>query len=245
MLRRFIFTYVLLAAFAVTAEAAGRVVCKGEKFQFATSTSVLPPDVLASLRNPEGRFEDLAEYGAPFYATDVVGAEVRPMRRLGAVAIGSKHIFVAVEHGGMGYYVEIWSFELQGTQWHGFPDETAVHIPSTLPEILYLTCDRYPRPPKRKEPEQQVGGAATPDGSIILSLSTVHSAGLYKLNRRIVDQGTDKYNEITDELHGDRPLTTDERLTLKSDLRALAKRMRKNDSAYKFVEEYMRAIGGN
>lgn len=117
-----------------------RLDCGGEKFAFVTALGELPggmPRILAD----GGK---LAAHGADFRATDVIGPgdDALPTRRFAAAALGTNHIFAAVEQGGIGYGVEYWSFTRQSAGWIGNRRWFGA-APASLPELLSVTCKEY------------------------------------------------------------------------------------------------------
>lgn len=112
--------------------------CKNEKFQAILSLAAVPRAISAILTENE----PVAEFGHPFNSTDaVVGTERLPFRRFAFGAVGEHRAYVAVEHGGIGYNVEIWSFNSDGTGWQGSERWFGMPLPTSLGALLFLTCD--------------------------------------------------------------------------------------------------------
>ena len=138
-LRKFVVALVLpLAIFA--ASAAERVDCLGDTFELATSVAQLPAEVRAAL----SQSDPMADGGEPFNSTDAI--DQRLGRRFAAAAAGSRRVIAAVEEGGIGYHVAIWSFELDDSHWTGLPLWTTAAAPSSVMQLLPSACARKGKP---------------------------------------------------------------------------------------------------
>jgi hypothetical protein len=110
--------------------------CNRANFRAITSMTDLPPEVLASLQG----LSDLADHGAPFESTDLVGPERLPSRRFALAAVDDDRALVAVEHGGVGYNVEVWMFELRDGHWDGEPHWLVFEPPPSTQALLRTAC---------------------------------------------------------------------------------------------------------
>ena len=112
-----------------------RVECGDESFALTTSPWRLPNGMRDVLGGSE-----MSSPGGPFNAGDVGDG---PRSRFGVAALGRRHIFVAVEHGGIGYGVGFWAFKRDDFfHWVGHPMQMphAGQVPQSLPQLLALTC---------------------------------------------------------------------------------------------------------
>ena len=145
-----------------------------------------------------------------------------PSRRFSIGAVDKSRVFVAVEHGGDGYYVEIWSFENNGAHWGGTQRTMSGVLPSSLPELLFVTCIGQQQPAPRKfVPQKPVTVLILADRSIVLLLFNSQQYKGFKLDRNIADRGTPEYNRITDYLHDNGEPSAEERSHLSNTLRAI------------------------
>ncbi|HTD04247.1 hypothetical protein [Undibacterium sp.] len=99
------------------------------------SIEKLPAAVSNLLGANQRGLEGIANRGNKFNATDIVDSEL-PMRRLGFGAISSNCVLVAIEHGGYGYNVELWSFEYRGLEWHAEKRGITFRIPKSVQELV-------------------------------------------------------------------------------------------------------------
>ena len=113
--------------------------CNGANSTEAHSLAALPSEVAAALGQGRHGGEGIADHGGRFLATDVIlaGEEGLPWRRFSSAAISSDCIWVAVEHGGRGYFVELWFFELSKDGWHGYERPRISKVPSSLHELIH------------------------------------------------------------------------------------------------------------
>lgn len=82
---------------------------RGETFAPVATVAALPAGVKEALAKLFGETLKMAEPGAPFQATDVVGPERLPFRRLIAAGCSGDHCLVHYEKGGFAhlYYVVV------------------------------------------------------------------------------------------------------------------------------------------
>lgn len=82
---------------------------KGETFAPVTTVAALPASVKEGLAQLFGETLKMAEPGAPFQATDVIGPDRLPFRRLVAAGCAADHCLVHYEKGGFAhvYYVVV------------------------------------------------------------------------------------------------------------------------------------------
>jgi hypothetical protein len=113
-----------------------QVDCSRDKFQTITNLAGLPAEVLTSLRG----MSDLADHDAAFEGTDVVGPERLPSRRFVLAAVDVDRALVAVEHGGLGYNVEVWMFERLGGHWDGEPQWLSLEPRTSTQTLLHSAC---------------------------------------------------------------------------------------------------------
>jgi hypothetical protein len=114
--------------------------CSGITFSEARSLSGLPKEVVTLLAG-DGR-NAIADSGEKFNVTDVIrpGYENAPFRRFNLAAVSSTRIFAAVEHGGRGYSVELWSFERGSDGWRSKARDVIYKTPATLAELVGRVC---------------------------------------------------------------------------------------------------------
>jgi hypothetical protein len=111
-----------------------RVDCGDDDFSFTTSQWRLPIGMRELLGGA-----DMSSPGGPFNATDVGGG---PSRRFVMAALGRRHILTAIEHGGVGYGVEVWSFRRKDF-FHWVGNKTLVlggHADMSPSQFIALTC---------------------------------------------------------------------------------------------------------
>ena len=86
-------------------------ICYGTTFSEVPRMSTLPPQLLKSLSG-------VSDKGGEFSAGDVGGG---PHERFITGAISQDVVVMAVEHGGIGYNVQLWSFLKNGANWDAGP----------------------------------------------------------------------------------------------------------------------------
>jgi len=58
-----------------------------------------------------------------------------PHRRFALAAVSPTRILVAVEHGGRGYFVELWEFEQNNGKWRGEERQAMSAVPNSSREL--------------------------------------------------------------------------------------------------------------
>jgi hypothetical protein len=111
--------------------------CSGEPYSEILSLVKLPAQVRHSLSDRPS-LGAIAERGARFMFTDVAppGEGNLPFRRFHLAAANSRCVFVAIEHGGRGYSVEIWAFEQAGEGWRGEQRASLSKVPKSIQELV-------------------------------------------------------------------------------------------------------------
>ena len=111
---------------------------RSEQFAPVTTVAALPASVKEGLAQLFGETLKMAEPGAPFQATDVLGPDRLPFRRLIAAGCSADHCLVHYEKGGIAhlYYVTLFrnagddpkraKFEWGGSSGGGLTDVAAV-----------------------------------------------------------------------------------------------------------------------
>ena len=104
--------------------AALRAHVKDERFEIVTSIRGLPLGVRDGLQALfGGQALDIAEPGADFQVTDVVGTPKRPVRRLVAAGCSTDHCLVYYERGGIAHTWHValfhWTPEATRFEWGG------------------------------------------------------------------------------------------------------------------------------
>jgi hypothetical protein len=96
---------------------------KGETFAPVTTVAALPASVKEGLAQLFGETLKMAEPGAPFQATDVIGPDRLPFRRLVAAGCAADHCLVHYEKGGFAHvhYVVVLRTSVAGAsfEWGG------------------------------------------------------------------------------------------------------------------------------
>lgn len=190
---------------------AARVDCVGAPFKFGTSLKELPPEVLDILRH-DGH---VADHGEAFNATDVISENVS-QRRLASAAVGEQRTFVAVEHGGMGYNVEVWAFERQAGHWNGKQRWLVFQPPATLPALLSTTCrQNAPTPSTDRPARPRIACSVDASRSIYLSYADSELSLSFMLDRRAVARGIARAGHVKHSMD-DREPSPDEAAELSS-----------------------------
>ena len=103
--------------------------CAGAVFSEAVSLSDLPRPIRSLLGVDRPGRDGVADHGGRYSATDALTPLTAdlPSRRFSLGALAPQCVLVAVEHGGIAYFSEVWMFELHGTKWMArrLPFETA------------------------------------------------------------------------------------------------------------------------
>ena len=121
-----------------------QVDCGRGQFQPVTSLAGLAPEVRSSLQG----LSDLADHGADFNPGDVIGPDSPPSRRFALAAVADDRALVAVEHGGVGLYREVWAFERRDGHWDG---ELRWHV-GGLQDTVQALVDTACTSPTRSDP---------------------------------------------------------------------------------------------
>lgn len=226
-----IFFAALVAWPPIVSGASDRVRCGKDIFQQEMSLAKLPAQVRADIGQ-----SPLADPGQPFNSGDAVDSR-EPSRRLSIAAVSKSRVFLAVEHGGLAYNVEIWSFDLHSGHWRATLMRHVFQAPVSLAQLLYLTCDDAPIP--QSEPNRQVlaFGATNPDGSVGIGL-TEEPKAMYQLRKGDLVGSTMNYR-ILDEMRHMSPLSADARRELRSRLVETERRMSPDDSARHYIDEFL------
>ena len=87
-----------------------------DQLQEVRSLTVLPKGVRDALSVSKQGEEGIADVGEPFNVTDVV-RESLPFRRLILAGISDNRVIVGIEHGGIGYSIEVLTFSLVEDNW--------------------------------------------------------------------------------------------------------------------------------
>ena len=119
--------------------AAENTVCSGISFSEVSSLSELPKEVI-SILSSNGRHGIADNSNEKFNDTDIALYENAPFRRFNLAAISLNRILVAVEHGGRGYAVELWSIERSNSDWHGKIQDIIFKVPGSLDELIRHSC---------------------------------------------------------------------------------------------------------
>ena len=88
---------------------------EGHALQEVRSLSELPVSIQGALGVGRQGMEGVAERGGPFNVTDVVDSTL-PMRRFLVAGIENELALIALEHGGLGYNVEVFLFSVSAPQ---------------------------------------------------------------------------------------------------------------------------------
>ena len=106
--------------------------CAASAYSEAYLLSDLPAEVRVSLQKDRFGLDELSDKGGDFNSTDV-GAG--PHRRFALAAVSPTRILVAVEHGGRGYFVELWEFEQNNGKWRGEERQAMSAVPNSSREL--------------------------------------------------------------------------------------------------------------
>ncbi len=127
-----------LAHVAAASAAAEDHLCATASYSEARSLAQLPQPVRALLKTDSHGLAELTDRGGSFNAGDVGGG---PRRRFILAAVGTERIYVAIEHGGIGYSVELWSLESGKDGWQGKQTSSVFDPPHSLKELISLVCN--------------------------------------------------------------------------------------------------------
>lgn len=130
------FAFVLSLAGAGAASASDTASCDASAYSEVKSLSDLPSEVRAAIRKDSLGLDDLADRGEDF----AVGCIGGPHRRLALAAASEQRIFIAIEHGGIAYFVEEWVFEKDAKGWHGHHMRDEDKPPKSAAELIAALC---------------------------------------------------------------------------------------------------------
>lgn len=133
--------FAALVLVALPTLAAENTSCSSTSFSEVHSLSGLPNEVV-NLFSGIGS-NRVADSNEKFNATDAISAgyENAPFRRFNFAAVSQDRILVAVEHGGRGYSVELWSFERGKDGWRPEKRGFMNAVPRTLLELIEHVCN--------------------------------------------------------------------------------------------------------
>ena len=91
--------------------------CGHESFASVVTLGTLPADVNLAIQ----RDGTLSDRDGKFRRGDLIGPgeEAIPTRRFVMAAIGRDRAYVAIEHGGLGYGIDVWAFGRKDSRWKG------------------------------------------------------------------------------------------------------------------------------
>jgi hypothetical protein len=122
---------------ASAAHADDRIACAPDTYLEARSLASLPDGVHATLVHAPHKPQEISDRGGPFNAGDFGGG---PFRRFALAAIGLNQLVVAVEDGGIAYWVEVWRFQRGATGWVGQQDRSVSTVPTSAKNLIGLVC---------------------------------------------------------------------------------------------------------
>ena len=130
--------FVALFNTAIPAYADEKIDCSGVSFSEARSLAELPAEVGALMGKDRLGLGGIADRDGKFNVSDalVPGEEQLPFRRFSLAAVSTNCILVAVEHGGIGYSVELWAFERSNNRWRGEKRKSIFSVPRSLQELI-------------------------------------------------------------------------------------------------------------
>ena len=212
---------------------AAQIDCTVDKFKVVTRLADLPPEMRGVLQG----MSDLAEHGAPFQSSDFVGPERLPGRRFDLAAVGDERAVVAVEHGGLGYNIEVWLFERRDGHWEGEPRWLAFWRANSLQALLHPACVGVPYPPMRAMSiAERTIGYEDKDGTLHLILGD-EQGGQYVLH-----PGRDGAHDQISEEFSTKPLSADARAALRKHLLALREDVLPDQPAHADLARYLEAL---
>lgn len=111
----------------------------GTSFSEVRSIDHLPEEIGKLLGRDK---KPIANRCAMFNRTDVVLVDGLPWRRFGLAAVSANRIYAAIEHGGMGYSVELWAFEPDGKGgWRSEELQPTSSPPTSVQGLVNLAND--------------------------------------------------------------------------------------------------------
>jgi hypothetical protein len=134
MQRAVLFAAILLCAASV--DASGLAALSGRDVQVVTRLRGIEPGAVTALKR---QFRDtdrrLADRGAGFEATDALGPENFPQRRLVLAAHAGDTWFIHYEHGGYGLHSHLVGLARSGSSWRVVYSGSAFYAYDTLPKL--------------------------------------------------------------------------------------------------------------
>ena len=130
--------FVALLNNSVSAYAVEKIDCSGISFSEVRSLAELPSEVGTLLGKDRLGSGGIADRNGKFNLSDALmpGEEQTPFRRFRLAAVSTNCILVAVEHGGIAYFVELWAFERSRNRWSGEQRESIFNVPLSLQELI-------------------------------------------------------------------------------------------------------------
>jgi hypothetical protein len=118
-------TFICLIFCSSTIHAQNIGECDNTKFSNTRLIKDLPSDIKTLVFEKFPGSGEISDSDGKFNSTDVGGG---PRRRFLLAALSPNCVYVAVEHGGRGYFVEVWSFHRNSAGWtenvHNGADES-------------------------------------------------------------------------------------------------------------------------
>ncbi|MEO8343477.1 MAG: hypothetical protein ABI536_06620 [Gallionella sp.] len=128
-------TLIFVALLGSPLFAFGDTDCSNESFSEVNSLSKLPGEIGELLGKSISGTNGIADRGEKFNITDVVFEQL-PFRRFNLAAISSNCVFAAIEHGGRGYYIELWKFRRDKDKWSGIQLQNIHSLPNSYLELI-------------------------------------------------------------------------------------------------------------
>lgn len=216
-----------------------RIDCAGSRFDFAPSVRDLPPEVLQLLRH-DGAMSD---HGGPFNPGDVISDDT-PQRRFAGGAVADQRAFAEVEHGGIGYNIEVWAFERKDGHWSGQQRWTTFRPPGAVSDVLQVTCRQNAPPPRAGRPAQpQIVCGVDHDRSITVTYIDAEDAFSYVLDRKAVARGITTHGHVHGLMRDGEP--SPEQVEVIRERLEGARASPGNRCPAYALDEFMRALGGH
>ena len=130
-------TILFAAGLCVATHADDRLACAPDTYLELKSLASLPVEVRFALEHAPHEGSELSDRGGPFNVGDVGGG---PFRRFVLAAMGTSRLIVSLEHGGVGYGVEAWTFTHGATGWVGQKTNPLIAMPSSARDLVGLVC---------------------------------------------------------------------------------------------------------
>ena len=123
---------------------------RSEQFAPVTTVAALPASVKEGLAQLFGETLKMAEPGAPFQATDVMGPDRLPFRRLVAAGCSADHCLVHYEQGGFAhlYYIVVLRTSVAGAsfEWGGLTGGGLANVDAVKDAIVTGKVVGQPQP---------------------------------------------------------------------------------------------------